>query len=58
MEDLMTRKQYGWVATAAGAAMAAAWWWRRRDVVVRGMSEAGHERGEMIFSNAPMVGQS
>jgi hypothetical protein len=51
----MTRTQYGWIATAAGAAMAMAWWWRRRDWVAEGMSEAGHGRGEMIFSNSPQV---
>lgn len=51
----MTKHQYGWIATVAGAAMAAAWWWRRRDVVAEGMSQAGHERGEQIFSNSPLV---
>ena len=54
----MTKSQYGWIATAAGAAMAAAWWWRHRDVVARGMSEAGHDRGQTIFSNSPVVGES
>ena len=54
----MTKRQYGLIATMAGAAMAAAWWWRRRDFVAEGMSEAGHERGETIFSNAPLTGQS
>jgi hypothetical protein len=49
----MTRTQYGWIASIAGAAMAATWWWRRRDVVVAGMSEAGHHRGQRIFSNSP-----
>lgn len=53
----MTKSQYGWIATAAGAAMAAAWWWRRRDVVAKGMSEAGHNRGEMIFSNSPVASE-
>ena len=53
----MTKSQYGWIATAAGAAMAAAWWWRHRDVVARGMSEAGHDRGQTIFSNSPVVGE-
>lgn len=54
-EDHMTKSQYGWIATAAGAAMAAAWWWRRRDAVATGMSEAGHNRGETIFRNSPAV---
>jgi hypothetical protein len=57
-EDFMTRTQYGWIASVAGAAMAAAWWWRRRDAVSEGMSEAGHERGETIFSNSPVVDRS
>jgi len=52
---LMTRTQYGWIASVAGAAMAAAWWWRRRDVVADGMSEAGHDRGATIFSNSPVA---
>lgn len=50
----MTKRQYGMIATMAGAAMAAAWWWRRRDWVAEGMSEAGH-RGEVIYSNSPSV---
>jgi hypothetical protein len=53
----MTRTQYGWFASIAGAAMAAAWWWRRRDTVAAGMSEAGHQRSETIFSNSPVTGQ-
>jgi len=56
-EDPMTRAQYGWIATMTGAAMAATWWWRRRDSVARGMSEAGHDRGELIFSNTPMISE-
>ena len=51
----MTKRQYGVIATVAGAAMAAAWWWRRRDWVADGMSEAGHSRGELIYSNSPSV---
>ena len=51
----MTKTQYGWIATMAGAAMAAAWWWRRRDYVAEGMSQAGQERGETVFSNSPRV---
>jgi hypothetical protein len=43
------------LAGIAGAAIAA-WWWRRHaDSVARGMSEAGQNRGETIFSNAPLV---
>ena len=53
----MTRTQYGWIASLTGAAMAAAWWWRRRDVVAAGMSDAGHHRGETIFSNSPAIGE-
>lgn len=53
----MTKTQYGWIATMTGAAMAAAWWWRRRDFVARGMSNAGHDRGEVIFSNTPAVSE-
>jgi hypothetical protein len=40
------------LAGIAGAAFAA-WWWRRRDTVIRGMSKAGQERGEVIFRNSP-----
>jgi hypothetical protein len=47
----MTRK-YGLLAGIAGAAFAA-WWFKGRDRVARGMSAA--ERGETIFSNAPIV---
>ena len=55
-EDLMTRQQYGVIATVAGAAMAAAWWWRRRaDWVADGMSDSGYSRGQLIYSNAPSV---
>jgi hypothetical protein len=50
----MTKSRYGLLAGIAGAAFAA-WWWRRRDIVARGMSDAGHERGETIYSNAPVV---
>ena len=51
----MTRNRYGVLAGIAGA-LEAAWWWRRRmDGVTRGMSQAGHERGETIFSNTPVV---
>ena len=53
----MTKRHYGLIATFAGAAVAAAWWWRRRDSVAEGMSEAG-QRGETIFSNSPLVGES
>ena len=56
-EDLMTRRQYGWIASVTGAAMAAAWWWRRRDALAAGMSEAGHSRGETIFTNSPVIGE-
>ena len=52
---LMTKRQYGMIATMAGAAMAAAWWWRRRDSIAEGMSEAGHSRGELIYTNSPTV---
>ena len=53
--QLMTRSRYGMLAGIAGAAFAA-WWWRRRgDQVTRGMSQAGHDRGETIFSNSPAV---
>jgi hypothetical protein len=48
----MTRSQYGILAGIAGAALAA-WWWQRRDSMIRGMSRAGRERGEVIFRNAP-----
>lgn len=51
----MTRNRYGVLAGIAGA-LAAAWWWRRHmDGVARGMSQSGHERGETIFSNTPVV---
>ena len=51
----MTRTRYGILAGIAGA-LAAAWWWRNRmDSIARGMSEAGHEHGETIFSNSPVV---
>ena len=50
----MTRSRYGMLAGIASAALAT-WWWRRRsDWVARGMSQ-GAERGETIFSNAPVV---
>jgi hypothetical protein len=53
--DQMTRSRYGMLAGIAGAAIMA-WWWRHRtDAVVRGMSEAGHHRGETIFSNSPVI---
>ena len=52
----MTKGQYGWFATVAGAAMAAVWWWRRRDWVATGMSEANQHRGERIYSNTPLAG--
>ena len=55
--DLMTKRQYGVIATVAGAAMAAAWWWRRHDWVAEGMSEAGHARGELIYSNSPTASE-
>jgi hypothetical protein len=50
----MTKRHYGLIAGIAGA-VAATWWWRRRDVVTAGMSEAGHERGETIFTNSPVI---
>ena len=50
----MTRTHYGLMAGFAGAAFAA-WWWRRRDSMIRGMSQAGHERGETIYTNSPAV---
>jgi hypothetical protein len=51
----MTRTRYGILAGIAGA-LAAAWWWRHRtETVASGMSEAGHERGETIFSNSPVI---
>jgi hypothetical protein len=53
----MTKTKYGWIATMAGAAIAAAWWWRRHDYVAEGMSEAGRQRGESIYSNSPMIGE-
>jgi len=53
----MTKRQYGVIATVAGAAMAAAWWWRRHDWVAEGMSEAGHSRGELIYSNSPTASE-
>jgi len=54
----MTRQQYGVIATVAGAAMAAAWWWRSRgDWVAEGMSQSGHSRGKLIYSNAPSVSE-
>jgi hypothetical protein len=41
------------LAGIAGAALAA-WWWRRRtDWVARGTSHT--DRGETIFSNAPVA---
>jgi hypothetical protein len=49
----MTRTQYGWFATITGAAMAAAWWWRQRETGAGSMAQAGHERGEVVFSNSP-----
>jgi len=51
----MSRTQYGWIATVAGAAMAATWWWRRRDWVAEGMSQGGENRGTTIFTNSPEV---
>lgn len=53
----MTRSRYGMIAGIAGAALAT-WWWRRRhgtDYIARGMSKAGHDRGETIFTNSPAV---
>ena len=50
----MTRSRYGMLAGIAGAAFAA-WWWGRRDRVARGMSEAGRQHGETIFSNTPVA---
>lgn len=47
----MTKKKYGLMATAAGAAFAAAWWWRRRNTG----NNATVDRGEVIFSNAPVI---
>jgi hypothetical protein len=51
----MTRKHYGLIAGIASAVVAARWWRRRRDVVAGGMSAAGHNRGETIFTNHPAV---
>jgi hypothetical protein len=59
-EPHMTRQQYGMIAVA-GAAMAAAWFLRWRsssDWVAERMSDSGHDRGELIYSNAPVVSES
>jgi hypothetical protein len=53
-EDVMNRSRYGMLAGIAGAAFAT-WWLRKRRMAGRSswMSEA--ERGEVIFSNAPVA---
>lgn len=38
------------------AASLATWWWTRRDYLARGMSQSGHDRGEVIFRNTPAAG--
>ena len=47
----MTRSRYGILAGIAGAAFAT-WWWRSR---MGAAAPPAHDRGEVIFRNAPTV---
>ena len=49
----MTKSRFGMLAGIAGAAFAA-WWWQQRSASASPAAH-GHERGEVIFSNAPVV---
>jgi cyanate permease len=49
----MTKSRVGMLAGIAGAAFAA-WWWQQRSGS-SAESTTAHERGEVIFSNAPVV---
>ena len=49
----MTKSRFGMIAGIAGAAFAA-WWWQQRSVSATQITHS-HERGEVIFSNAPVV---
>ncbi len=52
-EETMTRSRIGLIAGFAGAAFAA-WWWQQRSAAPATVSHS-HERGEVIFRNAPVV---
>jgi hypothetical protein len=52
-EEAMTRSRIGLIAGFAGAAFAA-WWWQQRNAAAATVSHS-HDRGEVIFSNAPVV---
>ena len=49
----MNRRTYGMIAGIAGAAFA---WWMRKRQATRGLGQTPVEdRGEVIFTNAPIV---
>ena len=50
----MSKSRFGLIAGFAGAAFAAWWWQHQRSAGSAPVSHA-HERGEVIFSNAPVV---
>jgi hypothetical protein len=50
----MTKSRFGLIAGFAGAAVAAWWWQHQRSAWSASASDA-HERGEVIFSNSPVV---
>lgn len=49
----MNRRTYGMIAGIAGAAFA--WWMRKRGSMRQTAESRPEERGEVIFSNAPIV---
>ena len=53
-EEAMTKSRFGLIAGFAGAAFAAWWWQHQRSGMSAPVSHA-HERGEVIFSNSPVV---
>jgi hypothetical protein len=52
----MTKSRFGLIAGFAGAAFAA-WWWQQR-IGSRTPVTHAHERGEVIFSNSPVIGDA
>ena len=53
-EEAMTKSRFGLIAGFAGAAFAA-WWWQQQRGAASMAASPAHERGELIFSNAPVV---
>lgn len=53
----MTKSRFGLIAGFAGAAFAA-WWLQQRYSSAPAPVSHAHERGEVIFSNAPVVGDA